>query len=105
MMIREIKEIVINYSLVGLVVMFFTILIRPFVNVRTTIRDCAIVFCFSVMSGLLLEHWADILNESVRTGISGVCGFFAVRIYEVLIALMEHAARNPEKIVDKFKKD
>ena len=78
--------------------MFFTILIRPFVSIRQTIRDCAIVFCFSVLSGLLLEYWSDILGESVRTGISGICGFFAVRIYEIIIALTTHVKEHPEQI-------
>ena len=103
LMIRDIKDIIVNYSIVGIVIALLTMLVRPFVCIKQTIRDAVIVFVFTVLTGLLLENWKDVLEESVRTGISGVCGFFAVRIYEIIIALLDKAKENPESIFSKFK--
>jgi hypothetical protein len=102
-MLRETKEVVLNYAVIGLILGFFTMIIRPFISVKQTIREVLIVFCFTVLSGLLLEQWRDIINESVRTGVAGVCGFFAVRIYDILVVMFCRIKENPEIIEEKIK--
>ncbi len=103
-MIRETREIVGNYAMLGVIMGAFVVLIRPYISIKQLIHDASIVFIFTVLSGLLLEQWADFMNESVRTGISGVCGFFAVRIYEIADVILTKVKENPGKIIKAIKK-
>lgn len=101
-MLKEIKELLFDYGMIGLTMGVLTMIIRPFVNVKQTIRDCLITFIFSMLTGLLLEYWE--IPYAVKAGISGVCGFFAVRLYSIAISFLTKVEENPDIIIDKVKK-
>lgn len=103
-MLKEIQAIIKDYFLVGIVMMFFTLIIRPFVSIRQSIRDSVIVVVFSVMAGLILENWNEALNEQVRTGITALVGFYSVRLYEISVVMLGKVKENPEYILEKIKK-
>ena len=69
---KELKDLINNYCLWGIFLGIITMLIRPFISVKQTIRDMAITFLVSMLSGLLMEY-VDI-PVSVKFGFSGVCG-------------------------------
>lgn len=98
-MLKETKEIIANYAFVGIFIGFIVMIIRPFISVKQTIREVMIVFIVTVLSGLLLEQWREFMNESVRTGIAGVCGFFGVRIYDILVVIFQRVKENPELLM------
>jgi uncharacterized membrane protein YjjP (DUF1212 family) len=100
--LRDIKEIIIDYGIIGVTMGVMTMLIRPFISVKQTIRDCLITFIFSMLAGLLLEYWE--IPYAVKAGISGVCGFFAVRLYSIAISFLTKVEENPDIIIDKIKK-
>lgn len=54
-----------------------------------------------MLCGLLLEYWE--IPYAVKVGISGTCGLFAVKIYEVIESLLTNIKENPEKVIDKLK--
>ena len=47
---------------------------------------------------------AEQIPDAVKFGVSGVCGYFAVRINEVIESILQKAKENPEKIIDKLSK-
>lgn len=102
-MLRDTKEIIANYSIIGLVIGVFTMIVRPFISLKQLLRDTTIVFVFTVLTGLLLEHWHDFIAEPVRTGISGVIGFFAVKLYEVITAMLCKIEKDPSILINKDK--
>ena len=55
-----------------------------------------------MLAGLLLEYWD--IPYAVKAGISGVCGFFAVRLYGIAISFLTKVEENPDIIIDKVKK-
>ena len=99
-MLRDIRELLFDYGIIGLTMGVMTI--RPFVSVRQTIRDCLITFIFSMLAGLLLEYWE--IPYAVKAGMSGVCGFFAVRLYGIAISFLTKVEENPDVIIDKVRK-
>lgn len=76
-------------------------LIKPFVSIKQTIRDATISFVFSMLAGLLLEY-VDI-PYSVKVGVSGTVGLFAVRIYMIIESVLKRVQDNPDIVVDKIK--
>lgn len=94
---KELKDLINNYCLWGIFLGIITMLIRPFISVKQTIRDMAITFLVSMLSGLLMEY-VDI-PVSVKFGFSGVCGLFAVRIFIILENLLIQAGENPVKFI------
>ncbi len=101
---HETKEIIVNYGVIGSFVSVFATIIRPYVSIKNTLRDSSIILSFAIVSGLLLENWADTLNESVRTGLSALVSFYAVRLYEISIVVLGKVKENPNIIIDKVKK-
>lgn len=99
---EEVREIVEEYSGIGLVMILFTAVIRPFISLKQTIRDSAIVFIFTILAGVILEGFD--ISPYFKLGFSGCVGFWAVRLYEISIALLTHLKDNPEKIIAKFDK-
>lgn len=97
---EEVREVIEEYSGIGLVMVLFTTVIRPFVSIRQSIRDSAIVFIFTILAGVTLEG-LDI-SPYFKLGFSGLCGFWAVRLYEICLALLMHIKDNPEKIIAKL---
>lgn len=79
-----------------------TVIIKPFVCWKKTIRDLCLSFVGSMICGLLLEYWE--IPYAVKVGISGTCGLFAVKIYEVIESILQRIKENPEKIFDKLDK-
>lgn len=98
----EVREIVEEYSLIGLIMMLFTAIIRPFVSIGQTIRDSAIVFIFTILAGILLEGLE--ISPYFKLGFSGCVGFWAVRIYEILVAVLTKVEQNPEIILNKLER-
>lgn len=99
---EEVREIVEEYSGIGLVMVLFTALIRPFVSIKQTLRDSAIVFVFTILAGVTLEGFD--ISPYFKLGFSGCVGFWAVRLYEICIAVLTHLKDNPEKVIDKLHK-
>lgn len=103
-MLETTKEIIKNYSALGAILGILTMLVRPFVSVKETVRNMVIVYCFTVLAGLLLDNWQDVFSESTRYGISGVLGYYAVRIYEISVVILDNVKKNPEKAIKRVYK-
>lgn len=104
-MLEETKEIIKNYSIMGAILGALIMLIRPFVSVKETIRNLAIVYCFTVLAGLVLDNWKDVFSESTRYGMSGVLGYYAVRFYEISIVILDNVKKHPERLIRRIKKN
>lgn len=100
-MFKDIGETLRDYAIVGTCIGGVSMIIKPFVSIRQTIRDAVISFVISMLTGLLLEY-VDI-PYSVKVGISGVAGLFAVRIYMIVESVLKKVERNPEIVIDKIK--
>lgn len=100
-MFKDIGDTLRDYSIVGIFIGGVSVLIKPFVSVKQTIRDAAISFVMSMLTGLLLEY-VDI-PYSVKVGLSGVVGLFAVRIYMIFESILKRVENNPDIIIDKIK--
>ena len=100
-MLRDIKEVVTDYAIIGGTMAVLTATIKPFVCIRTTLRDLVLSFLGSMLCGLLLEYWE--IPYAVKVGISGTCGLFAVKIYEVIESILQRIKENPDEIIDKLK--
>jgi hypothetical protein len=100
--LRDIKEVIQDYCIIGGIMAILTTLIRPFVCWKKTIGDIVLSFCFSMLCGLVLEYWD--IPYAVKVGISGTCGLFAVRIYEVINSLLLRVKDNPDAIINKLHK-
>jgi len=103
-MLSNFKEAIENYSIIGLIIAVLTAIIRPYNGVLQTIREGLIVFIFSVLSGLILENWSEIFSEPMRYGLSGLVGFFAVKIYAIVCSVFKHLQEHPELITDRVAK-
>lgn len=101
-MLRDVKEVLIDYSIIGGTMAMLTAIIKPFVCWKKTIKDSVLVFTFSLLCGLLIQYWE--IPDAVKFGVSGVCGYFAVRINEVIETMLVRAKENPEKIISKLGK-
>ena len=100
-LLRDIKEVVTDYAIIGGTMAVLTAIIKPFVCWKKTIRDLVLSFIGSMLCGLLLEYWE--IPYAVKVGISGTCGLFAVKIYEVIESILQRLKENPEKVIDKLK--
>lgn len=100
-MLRDIKDVVADYAIIGGTMAILTAIIKPFICWKKTIRDLILSFVGSMLCGLLLEYWE--IPYAVKVGISGTCGLFAVKIYEVIESLLTNLKENPDKIIDKIK--
>ena len=98
---EQIKEAIKEYGTWGIFISIITLLIRPFISLKQTIRDVAITFIVSMLSGLCLEYFDCV--EPVRYGVSGVCGLFAVRIYMIVEELLKNAEKNPVEFIKHLK--
>lgn len=103
-MINDFKDVIYGYSVVGIIIAILTAFVRPFVSIWQTLREGIIVAVFSSISGLLLEQWHEVISEPTRYGIAGLVGFFAVKIYLVIIAYFNVIEKNPEKIIKQIKR-
>lgn len=101
-MLRDIKDVVADYAIIGGTMAILTAVIKPFVCWKKTIRELVLAFLGSMLCGLLLEYWE--IPYAVKVGISGTCGLFAVKIYEVIESLLTNLKENPEKIINKLDK-
>lgn len=99
---ERLKEVLGTYSVWGGFIALVTVLIRPFISIRHTLRDSAITFLVSMLSGLLCEYLN--IPDPVRYGLSGVCGLFAVRIYMIAEALLKKIEQDPENFIKQWKK-
>ena len=99
--LRDIKEVVADYAIIGGTMAVLTAIIKPFVCWKKTIRDLVLSFLGSMLCGLLLEYWE--MPTAVKVGISGTWGLFAVKIYEVVESILQRIKEYPDKIIDKIK--
>lgn len=97
---NDMKEALINYSIIGVVMSVFTIIIKPFVSWKDTVRNAALTFIFSMLGGLCLEYMNDI-PPSVRCGLAGLCGFFAVQINDIILSVLKKVEEEPERLIKK----
>lgn len=95
----EVREVVESYSALGVVMALFTSLIRPFISIKQTIRDSAIVFIFTVLAGVILEG-LDI-SPYFKLGFSGCVGFWAVRLFEICLVILTRVKENPEILLER----
>lgn len=100
-MFKNIGDTLKDYAIVGACIGGISVLIKPFVSIKQTIRDAVISFVISMLTGLLIEY-VDI-PYSVKVGVSGVAGLFAVRIYMIIESVLRKVENNPEIVIDKVK--
>ena len=98
---EKIKEIFASYSIWGIFLSIITIIIKPFISIKQSLRDMLITFIVSMLSGLLAEY-IDI-PQPVKYGISGVCGLFAVRLYMIIDTLLKTAQSDPIHFLQNLK--
>lgn len=98
---ERIKEIITNYSWWGLFLGVITLLIKPFISIRQSLRDMTITFVVSMLCGLMTEYMD--IPMPVKYGISGVCGLFAVRLYMIADSLLKKAGEDPLKFLNAIK--
>jgi len=89
------------YSLWGFFLGLATIMIKPFISIRQTLRDMLITFLVSMLCGLLAEYMD--IPTPVKYGISGVCGLFAVRIYMIADSVLKTAQNDPFNFIKNIK--
>lgn len=99
---EKIRDIFANYSLWGIFLGFITIIIKPFISIKESLRDMLITFIVSMLSGLLTEY-IDI-PLPVKYGISGVCGLFAVRLYMIADTILNTAQTDPLHFLQNIQK-
>ena len=100
---EKLKDIFTNYSLWGFFIGLITIVIKPFISIKQTIRDMIITFIVSMLSGLMTEYMD--IPMPVKYGISGVCGLFAVRIYMIADTILKTAQKDPLHFLNQLKND
>jgi hypothetical protein len=98
---KDIGDTLKDYAIVGTCIGGVSVLIKPFISIKQTIRDAVISFIFSMLTGLLLEY-IDI-PYGVKVGLSGTFGLFAVRIYMIIESILKKVEENPEIVMDKIK--
>ena len=98
---ERIKDVIGTYGLWGVFLGVITILIKPFISVKQTIRDMVITFLISMLSGLLLEYFD--VPIPVKYGVSGVCGLFAVRLYMIADSLLKQVEQNPFDFIKQWR--
>ena len=101
-MLKSLKEVAIDFGMIGVIMSFVVAFVRPFVSIKQKIRDILLTFTFSMLAGLLLEYWT--IPFGVKAGISGVCGLFGIWLYELIVSLLLYLRKNPEKILKKLDK-
>ncbi len=98
---EKLKTILEDYSLWGIFIGIITLIIKPFISIKQSLRDMIITFIVSMLSGLLAEY-VDI-PQPVKYGISGVCGLFAVRLYMIFDAILRSAEKDPLNFINNIK--
>ena len=98
---EKIKEIIANYSWWGLFLGVITLLIKPFISIRQSLRDMLSTWLVSMLCGLMAEYMD--IPVPVKYGISGVCGLFAVRLYMIADALLKKAEQDPLRFFQNIK--
>ena len=97
---EKIKEIFANYSIWGIFLGVITLIIKPFISIKQSLRDMLITFIVSMLSGLLTEYMD--IPIPVKYGISGVCGLFAVRLYSIADTILKTAQKDPLHFFQSF---
>ena len=100
-MIKDIKDTIEDYAIIGSVMAVITVSLRPFVSIKKTLRDATITFVFSMLSGLIIEYWE--IPFAVKAGVCGTIGFFGITLYNVLESILLNLKENPNIIMDKLK--
>lgn len=98
---EKIKEVIASYSWWGLFIGIVTLMIKPFISVRQSLRDMLITFIVSMLCGLMAEYMD--IPVPVKYGISGVCGLFAVRLYMIADSLLKKAEQDPLHFLNTIK--
>ena len=98
---EKLKAIMEDYGLWGIFLSVITILIKPFMSIRQSLRDMLITFIVSMLSGLLVEYMD--MPVPVKYGISGVCGLFGVRLYMIADTMLKSAETDPFRFFDILK--
>lgn len=101
-MLKDIKDLILDCSIIASFTTIVTIVIRPFISVKKMIKDSTITFVFSMLAGLLLEYFD--IPYAVKAGLSGVCGLFAVRLYEIIETVLLKINKNPSIVLKKLDK-
>lgn len=101
-MLKETGENIKDYGIIAILMTNITLLIRPYVDLKTTLKEMAITFLFSMCSGLILVG-LDI-PQPVRYGCAGMIGLFAVKLYLIIEKLLHTVEENPEKVIEHVKR-
>lgn len=99
---KETLSQIIFYFIWGIFIGVASIMIRPFISLKQTLRDAIITFMVSFFSGLCLLYFESI-PVPVVCGLSGVLGLFAVRIYIVIENFLKQVGDNPMAFIEKAK--
>lgn len=100
-MFKDIGDTLKDYAVIGGFIGGMSVIIKPFVSIRQTLREVAITFVISMTTGLLLEYVN--IPSGVKFGIAGIAGLFAVRIYMIIESILKKVEENPEIVMDKIK--
>lgn len=101
-MLKTLKEVALDFSVIGILMAVVVTLVRPYTSIKQRIRDIVLTFTFSMLAGLLLEYCA--IPFGVKAGISGVCGLFGIWLYELIISILQYLYKHPEKVLKKLDK-
>lgn len=93
----KIKEVIATYSIWGAFLGVISFFIRPFISIKHSIRDAIITFLVSMLSGLMFEYFD--IPDSVRYGLSGVCGLFAVRLFMIAESILKSVEKDPMNFI------
>lgn len=95
---EKLKDIIASYSLWSIFLGIITVLIKPFISIKQTLRDMLITFIVSMLCGLLVEYMN--IPTPVKYGLSGVCGLFGVRLYMIADSILKSAQSDPFRFFD-----
>lgn len=80
-----------------------TTLIKPYMSLKQSLKEMIICFVFSVLGGLLLEYWN--IPYSVKAGLAGISGWFAVQINAIILVTLRKVEENPDIILNNHKNE
>ena len=95
-MLREVKEIVTDYGILGLVFGSLSIIIRPAKPWLDSVKDVVAAITLAIIVGLVLKDSG--LSDTTIYGVIGGCSCFAGIIFTLLSILKEYNMLTKRKL-------